>query len=82
MIFDMFDFDILVVCIHVVFCLVICSQQVDSQAHCLAGPVWQDLREDIDLTFIEDIVPYIRRTLQARAEREEEEKERRKTERN
>ena len=53
----------------------------DSQAHCLACPAWQDLRENLDLTFIEDIVTFFRRVLRARADREEKEKERRKKER-
>ena len=49
--------------------------------YCLSCPAWQDLSGDLDLTFIEDIVTYFRRVLQARAYREEEEKVRRKTER-
>ena len=53
----------------------------DSQPHCLVCPAWQDLRVDLDLTFMEDMVTYFRRVLQARADREEEEKEERRTER-
>ena len=53
----------------------------DSQAHCLQCSAWQDLRTDLDLTFMEDVVTYFRRVLTARAEREEGERERRRRER-
>ena len=53
----------------------------DSEPHCLGCSAWQDLRVDIDLTFMEEMVTYFRRVLQARTDREEEEKEERRTER-
>ena len=53
----------------------------DSQAHCLRCPAWSDLRTDLDLTFMEDLVTYFRRVLKARTDREEEERKKRRDER-
>ena len=53
----------------------------DSQAHCLQCPAWGHLRQDLDLTFMEDMVSYFRRVMEARADLEEEERKRRRKER-
>ena len=53
----------------------------DNQAHCLRCPAWRELRKDLDLTFMKDVVTYFQRVLKARTEKEEEERKKRRIER-
>ena len=55
-----------------------CEGARDTQAHCLECPAWEEAREDLNLTFAEDMVLYFRRVLEGREERREEERVRRR----
>ena len=55
-----------------------CRGARDTQAHCLECPAWEEAREDLNLTFAEDMVLYFRRVLEGREERREEERVRRR----
>ena len=46
------------------------SEQVMTQSHCLDCTAWTDIKKDLDLTHIEDLVKFFRRLLLKREEDE------------
>ena len=48
-----------------------CGQSRDSQSHCVLCPAWQEARDRLDLTCIEDLVVYFQRVLKGREEKKD-----------
>ena len=57
-----------------------CSGARDTQAHCMVCPAWEEAREGLSLTFMEDLVIFFRRVLEGRETRREEERIRKRRE--
>ena len=57
-----------------------CGQDRDTQSHCLVCPAWEEDRDRLDLSDIEDLVTYFQRVLRGREEKEKESRKRRREE--
>ena len=53
-----------------------CGQSRDTQSKCLVCPAWEEDRDRLELSCIEDMVHYFQRVLKGREDKKRKEKER------